>query len=103
MAQTICQTKEAYQCLACPKAAEEGYACCSKECRSKVPNCGIPGCGKATVPGIHKGLANWSQHCYKHEGRVVWDKEVMTGDFAVRKKQMFVLTALGWYPLTLNV
>lgn len=91
------ETKEAYQCLACPKAAEEGYACCSKECRSKVPNCAIDGCGKATVPGIHKGIGTWSQFCHKHGGQVVWDKEVMTGDWTERKKMTFVHTEMGWY------
>lgn len=92
-------TKQAYPCLVCNKAAEEGYSCCSKECRMKVPNCKTEGCSKATVPGIYQGQAFYSENCYEHGGRERFDGDLT---YSVRKKQTFVLTVGGWHAAIFN-
>ena len=92
-------TKEAYRCLACRKAAADNYSCCSKECRSKIPNCKIEGCSKATVQGIYQGETIYSENCYKHGGRERHDRDET---FRVREKRTFVLTTGGWYEPIVN-
>lgn len=95
------QTKEAYKCFICMKAATEGYSCCSIECRFKVPNCNVQDCTKATLPCIHQGIHYWSEKCHEHGGRVRWDGDIVDNKIA-RPKELYVLTQAGWYPAVLQ-
>ena len=92
-------TKYAYRCLICPRAAEDRFACCSKECRDSIPDCKVIGCGKATVPGVYGDQLGFSENCYKHGGRMQYNGEEIP---STRVKKVFVLTTVGWYEAVLR-
>lgn len=90
----------------CTKIARPGYPCCSLVCRNQVKNCEICGraapgsshycwrhqlnrpnadqcqmlgCNGKTEPNINNGiLYGLSKYCYRHGGRAIFDKEIMT-------------------------
>jgi hypothetical protein len=79
----------------CGNPANGKYACCSKECRAKVPTCKEPGCKNATEPGIWKGSAQvYSAMCYNHGGRIEFDQEPQ--NHMKREKLTYIKTKNGW-------
>ena len=55
----------------CNRPAKGKHACCSAECRNKIPI--FSECENATEVGIYKGMYTHSYKCYKHGGRVTYD------------------------------
>jgi hypothetical protein len=57
----------------CNKPANGRHACCSVDCRNKIPTCNVENCNNATEVGIYKGIYTYSLKCYDHGGRMEYD------------------------------
>ena len=86
------QSKKMYACrkIDCKNPANGNYSCCSIACRNQVPTCDITNCKNATEPGFYKGMPVYSEKCYNHGGRIVYDGEIQ--ETAIREKNLYVLT-----------
>jgi hypothetical protein len=90
------KTMYAFPCRrGCGKPTTEGKACCSQECRDRMPNCKESGCQNATEPITYQGqdYAGFTDKCYRHGGRAMFENEVIEEK---PQKVLFVNTVKGW-------
>lgn len=79
----------------CGAPANVGKSCCSQKCRDSIPTCNEKGCYNAPEPITYQGhnYAGYTDKCYQHGGRRVWEGEEITGP---PERVAFVHTVKGW-------